>query len=201
MLVHLDNEAVLLAEARAGRADAFIKLLNQYSSRVYRLALQITGNREDAEDVLQEVSLKAYANLREFRGDSRFYTWVVRITVNEALTKLRGRRIERQISLDEPIETGENDFMPREIESWGDNPEDRYATSELQKLLAEALEKLEPPYRLVFALRDIEQISTEETAQMLGLSVPTVKSRLMRARLKMRERLTRHFKKGWNVAL
>jgi len=196
MLVHLDNEAVLLAEARAGKADAFITLLNQYSSRVYRLALQITGNREDAEDVLQEVSLKAYANLREFRGDSRFYTWVVRITVNEALTKLRRRRTERQISLDEPIETYENDFMPREIESWGDNPEDRYATSELQKLLTEAMEKLEPPYRLVFALRDIEQISIEETAQMLGLSVPTVKSRLMRARLKMRERLNRHFKKG-----
>ena len=196
MLIHLDNEAMLLAEARAGKADAFITLLNQYSSRVYRLALQITDNHEDAEDVLQEVSLKAYANLGEFRGDSRFYTWVVRITVNEALTKLRRRRTERQVSLDEPIETDDNDFMPREIESWGDNPEDCYATSELQKLLAEAMEKLEPPCRLVFVLRDIEQISTEETAQLLGLPIPTVKSRLMRARLKMRERLNRHFRKG-----
>ena len=196
MLTHLENEVALLAEARAGSAGAFVTLLNQYSSHVYRLALHITGNREDAEDVLQEVSLKAYANLREFRGDSRFYTWLVRITVNEALMKLRKRCSVRQVSLDEPIETDENSFMPREIESWGDNPEDGYAKSELQKLLTEAIEKLEPQYRMVFTLRDVEHVSTEETAQMLGLSVPTVKSRLMRARLKMRERLNRHFKKG-----
>lgn len=201
MLTHLDNEAMLLAEARAGKTEAFITLLNQYSSRVYRLALQFTSNREDAEDVLQEVSLKAFANLSEFRGDSRFYTWVVRITVNEALTKLRRRRSERQISLDEPVERDESNFMPRELESWGDNPEQCYATSELQKILAEAMDKLEPQYRMVFTLRDIEQISTEETAQMLGLPVPTVKSRLMRARLKMRERLNRHFRKGQRVAL
>src|SRR5262249_50748480 len=134
MLTHLDNEAMLLAEARAGKTDAFITLLNQYSSRVYRLALQFTGSREDAEDVLQDVSLKAYANLREFRGDSRFYTWLVRITVNEALTRLRKRHSKHEISLDERIETDDNDFMPREIESWGDNPEDCYATSELQTL-------------------------------------------------------------------
>ena len=201
MLTHLDNEAMLLAEARAGKTEAFITLLKQYSSRVYRLALQFTGNREDAEDVLQEVSLKAYANLREFRGDSRFYTWIVRITVNEALTRLRKRGSEREISLDEPIETDENNFMPREIESWGENPEQCCATSELQKILAEAMEKLEPQYRVVFTLRDIEQVSTEETAQMLGVPVPTVKSRLMRARLKMRDRLNRHFKKGRSVAL
>ena len=201
MLIHLDNEAMLLAEARAGKTEAFIILLNQYSSRVYRLALQFTGNREDAEDVLQEVSLKAYANLREFRGDSRFYTWIVRITVNEALTRLRKRGSEREISLDEPIETDENNFMPRETESWGENPEQCYATSELQKILAEAMDKLEPQYRVVFTLRDIEQVSTEETAQMLGLPVPTVKSRLMRARLKMRDRLNRHFKKGRSLAL
>ena len=196
MLTHLDNEASLLAEARAGNANAFVSLLNQYSSRIYRLALQITGNREDAEDVLQETTLKSYAHIQTFRGDSRFYTWLVRITVNEALTRLRKRCSERHIPLDEPIETDENNFMPREIESWGDNPEDNYATSELQKLLADAMEKLEPQYRLVFALRDIEHLSTEETAQMLGLTATTVKSRLMRARVKMRERLNRHFRKG-----
>ena len=196
MLTHLDNEASLLAEARAGNASAFVLLLSQYSSRVYRLALHITGNREDAEDILQEATLKAYAHLQAFRGDSRFYTWLARITINEALTRLRKRCSERQISLDEEIETDENNFMPREIESWGDNPEDSYATSELQSLLTEAMEKLEPKYRPVFTLRDIEQLSTEETAQMLGLPVTTVKSRLMRARLKMREHLNRHFRKG-----
>lgn len=196
MLAHLDNEAALLAEARAGHAGAFVILLNQYSSHVYRLALNITGSREDAEDVFQEVSLKAYASLQKFRGDSRFYTWLARITVNEALSRLRKRCSERQISLDEPIETDENNFMPREIESWRDNPEDCCAKSELQKLLSEAIDKLNPQYRIVFTLRDVERISTEETAQMLGLSVTTVKSRLMRARLKMRERLNRHFRKG-----
>ena len=196
MLTHLDNEASLLAEARAGNGNAFSVLLNQYSNRIYRLALQITGNREDAEDVLQEAALKSYTNLQTFRGDSRFYTWLVRITVNEAVTKLRKRCWERQISLDEPVETNEDNFMPREIECWRDNPEVCYATSELQKLLAESVEELEPPYRVVFVLRDIENVSTAETAQILGLTVSTVKSRLLRARLKMRERLNSHFRKG-----
>lgn len=98
------------------------------------------------------------------------------------------------MSLDEPVEAGDAGLMPREVEDWGDNPEQRYAKVELQKILAETIEQLEPPLRIVFVLRDVEEISTEETASMLGLSAPAVKSRLLRARLKMRERLNKCFK-------
>ena len=196
MPTHLDNEEVLVAEARAGNPESFATLINQYDRHIYRLALNITGNQEDAEDVLQESFLKAYSNLDRFQGDSRFYTWLVRIAVNEALMKLRKRRGASWVSLDEPVETNDRSLMPREIEDWADNPEQSYAKAELQDILNQAVEKLEPQFRTVFVLRDVEDFSTEETAKMLGLSVPAVKSRLLRARLRLRERLNKYFKRG-----
>jgi RNA polymerase sigma-70 factor (ECF subfamily) len=116
--------------------------------------------------------------------------------VNEALMKLRKRRGASWVSLDEPVEGDDESFMPREVEDWHDNPEQQYAKDELQRILASAIESLELPYRTVFLLRDAEGLSTEETAEALGISVPAVKSRLLRARLKLRERLNRHFRKG-----
>jgi RNA polymerase sigma-70 factor (ECF subfamily) len=196
MPTHLENESALVAEARAGGHEAFTRLIRQYDRHIYRLALNITGNPADAEDVLQDASLKAYEKLNQFQGDSRFYTWLVRIAVNEALMKLRKRRGNAEVALDAPVETDDNDIMPREIEDWGDDPEQRYAKRQLQDILQDAIEGLEPPYRTVFVLRDIEELSTEETAEALGLSVPAVKSRLLRARLKMRQRLNKHFRKG-----
>ena len=196
MPIHLENETTLVAEARAGNAEAFTTLVRQYDRNIYRLALNITGNREDAEDVLQEAFLKAYANLGRFQGDSRFYTWLVRIAVNEALMKLRKRRGNREVSLDDPVETGDNQGLPREIEDWGENPEQRYAHTQLQEILTKGVAGLEPHFRTVFVLRDVENFSTEETAEMLGLSVPAVKSRLLRARLKLRQRLSKYFKRG-----
>jgi RNA polymerase sigma-70 factor (ECF subfamily) len=187
-----DDEPALVASAKAGDASAFEELVNRYERKIFRLALNITGNREDAEDAMQEAFLKSYAHLKEFQGDSRFYTWLVRITVNEALMRLRKRR-PNQISLDEPMES-EEDLMPRELEDWGPSPEQRYAQSELQGILSEVIEKLDPAFRIVFILRDIEELSTEETAALLGLSVPAVKSRLLRARLKLRQKLNRYFK-------
>jgi RNA polymerase sigma-70 factor (ECF subfamily) len=196
MPIHLENETSLVEEARAGSATAFSTLVHQYSKNVYRVALNITGNQEDAEDVTQEAFLKALANLARFQGESRFYTWLTRITVNEALMKLRKRKSDRTVSLDEPIEGDEKSFMPRDIEDWGDNPEQRFAKVELQGILSQAIEQLDPPYRIVFALRDIENMSTEETAETLGMSIPAVKSRLLRARLKLREHLNPYFKRG-----
>ena len=196
MPTHLENETTLVAEARAGNAEAFTTLVHQYDRNIYRLALNITGKQEDAEDVLQEAFLKAYTHLDRFQGNSRFYTWLVRIAVNEALMKLRKRRGDRTVSLDEPITTSNNELMPREIEDWGDNPEQRYAKTELQEILNEAIESLEPQFRTVVVLRDVENFSTEETAEVLGLSVPAVKSRLLRGRLKLRDRLHRYFKRG-----
>ena len=194
MPVHLENEATLVAEAKEGNAEAFTVVVNQYERNIFRLALNVTSNKEDAEDVLQETFLKAYTHLGRFQGNSRFYTWVVRIAVNESLMKLRKRRSDRQVSLDEGLETDDNGLLPREIADWGDNPEQRYAKTEWQEILAEATQTLEPAFRTVFTLRDVEQLSTEETAEALGLSVPAVKSRLLRARLKLRQRLNKYFK-------
>lgn len=187
-----EDESALVAAAKAGDGSAFEELVSRYERKIFRLAENITRNREDAEDAMQDAFLKSYTHLQSFQGDSRFYTWLVRITVNEALMRLRKRR-PNQVSIDEPVET-EDDIMPREIEDWGPSPEKRYAQTEMQNILADSIEKLEPAFRVVFILRDMEELSTEETAATLGLSVPAVKSRLLRARLKLRQRLNRHFR-------
>jgi RNA polymerase sigma-70 factor (ECF subfamily) len=196
MPTHLENEATLVEEARGGDSEAFTTLVRQYDRNIYRLALNITGNQEDAEDVLQEAFLKAYTHLDRFQGNSRFYTWLVRIAVNEALMKLRKRRGDRSVSLDEPITTADDELMTPEVEDWGENPEQRFARTELQEILNKAIESLEPQFRTVVALRDVESLSTEETAELLGLSVPAVKSRLLRGRLKLRDKLNKYFKRG-----
>ncbi len=188
------DESELLERARAGDEAAFTGLVSQYQRKIYRLARNITQHDEDAEDVLQEAFLKAYSNLEKFHGDSKFYTWLVRIAVNEALMKLRKRRGDKLVSLDEEIELGE-ESVTREIAVWDGDPEQLYSQEELRKLLDDAIQSLKPTFRSVFQLRDVEELSTEETAEALGLSVPAVKSRLLRARLQLRERLTRQFKR------
>jgi len=201
MPTHLPNEAALVSAAKAGDTTAFTTLVRQYDRNIYRLALNITGNKEDAEDVLQEALLKAYTKLGQFEGESRFYTWLVRIAVNEALMRLRRRPPQPEVSLDEPIEGNEKSLMPKEIQDWAENPEQRYAKVELNRILDETIEKMEPNFRTVFVLRDVENLSTEETARILGLTDPAVKSRLLRARLRARELLTEYFKKGNAVGL
>ena len=193
------DESALVARAQAGDPAAFTTLVEHYQRKIYRIGKNITQNSEDAEDVLQETFLKAYEHLSGFQGNSKFYTWIVRIAVNEALMKLRKRKGDRFVSLDEPIETGEEE-VKREIAVWDNNPEQRYSREEMQRILDEAVDDLKPDFRTVFVLRDIEELSTEETAQALGISVPAVKSRLLRARLALREKLTRQFKrKGEDV--
>src|SRR5215470_10550644 len=188
------DEANLVAQAREGDTRAFGVLVNRYNAKIYRLAYHITQNREDAEDVLQETFLKAYEHLDQFQGNSKFYTWIVRIAVNQALMKLRKRKTDKTVSMDETIDTGE-DTVAREIAAWDENPEERYSREELNEILETAIEGLAPPYRTVFVLRDIEELSTEETAEALNLSIPAVKSRLLRARLQLRDKLTRYFKR------
>ena len=188
------DESILVAQAREGNTRAFGELVRRYEGKIFRLAQHVTQNREDAEDVLQETFMKAYEHLDQFKGDSKFYTWIVRIAVNQALMKLRRRRTDKSVSLDETIDTGE-DTVVREIASWEEDPEQRFSREELGEILDGAIESLDPLYRSVFVLRDIEELSTEETADALGLSVPAVKSRLLRARLQLREKLTRFFKR------
>jgi RNA polymerase sigma-70 factor, ECF subfamily len=191
-----DDESALVAAAKAGDVSAFETLVGRYERKIFRLTQNITQNREDAEDAMQEAFLKAYEHLQNFEGNSRFYTWLVRIAVNQALMKLRKRR-PNVVSLDEEVDTGE-DMVPREVEDWGPSPAERYAQTELSEILGKVIGDLDPQFRIVFQLRDIEELSTEETAEALGLSVPAVKSRLLRARLKLRQTLNQYFKQGEN---
>ena len=192
--LQVDPEAALVALAKEGDEAAFTTLVNRYSGKIFRLAQHITQNQEDAEDVLQEAFLKAYTHLNSFAGNSKFYTWIVRIAVNESLMKLRKRKSDKLVSLDEPVDTGEEEVV-REVAVWEQTPETKFTQTELRGILDGAVEELDPIYRTVFLLRDVEELSTEETAEALDLSVPAVKSRLLRARLQLREKLTRVFKR------
>ena len=189
-----NDELDLVARSRQGDSAAFSVLVRRYEGKIFRLAMNITQNREDAEDVLQEAFFKAYEHLDQFQGNSKFYTWIVRIAVNQALMKLRKRKTDRTVSLDEQIDTGE-DTVVREIASWDPDPEERFSREELHAILTEAINGLAPIYRTVFTLRDVDGLSTEETAEALELTVPAVKSRLLRARLQLRDKLTRFFKR------
>jgi RNA polymerase sigma-70 factor (ECF subfamily) len=189
-----DDEGALVTAAKAGDLSAFDELVNRYERRIFRLTMNITQNREDAEDAAQDAFLKAYQHLEGFQGGSRFYTWLVRIAVNEALMRLR-RRKPNVVSLDEPAETDE-DLIPRQVEDWSPTPEQRYARTELNSILSTSIGALDPIFRTVFLLRDVEGLSTEETAEALGVSTPAVKSRLLRARLKLRDKLDPYFNNG-----
>ena len=187
------SELALVQAAKKGDLEAFSELVRRYDRNIFRIAQHITHNEEDAQDVVQDAFLKAYQNLEQFQGNSKFYTWLVRIAVNEALMKLRRRRSDKTVSIDEDVETEEGS-MPREVADWSPNPEQLYGQSELSDILKKTIQGLPPGFRTVFVLRDVEGLSTEETAEMLGLSIPAVKSRLLRARLQLRERLARYFK-------
>jgi RNA polymerase sigma-70 factor (ECF subfamily) len=188
------GELALVRAAKAGDISAFEQLVKRYDRNIFRLAQHITQNREDAEDVVQEAFLKAYTHLNGFQEQSKFYTWLVRIAVNESLMKLRRRRADKTVSLDQEIETEDNS-MPREVADWSPNPEQVYTQSEMNQILTKTIGGLPGGFRTVFVLRDVEGLSTEETAEALQLSVPAVKSRLLRARLQLRERLSKYFQK------
>jgi RNA polymerase sigma-70 factor, ECF subfamily len=189
------DEAQLVAWAGNGCAAAIEQLVGRYEIKVFRLARNITGNHEDAEEVAQNAFFKAFLNFAAFRGDSGFYTWLVRIAVNEALMKIRSRRF-REVSMDraKDSEDGEEKTISQELQDWGPNPEQRYSQEELRGILETAISKLAPGYRMVFHLRDIEGFSYKETAQTLHLSLATVKSRTRRARLQLRDSLDAYFR-------
>lgn len=181
----------LITQAKAGSQDAFERLVERYERRIFRLAENITRNRQDAEDVMQNALVKAFLNLSGFREDSRFYTWLVRITVNEALMDIRRRRLN-EVSMDDSAEP-DGPLLRDELEDWGPSPEQHYSQHQMQTILSTTIRTLSPGDRMVFQLRDIEGLSTEETAQALGLSSSAVKSRLQRARLRLRRYLNRYF--------
>jgi len=183
----LDDPA-LASLAKQGDQRAFTELVNRYAPKIFRLTRHITRNDQDAEDALQETFLKAYSRLDQFQGNSSFYTWLVRIGVNESLMRIRRQKRRPMVSLDEELETASGS-VPRELADTGENPEEVYGRGEVRDLLAAAIDSLPETYRTVFVLRDVEGLSTEETGDMLGLSISAVKSRLLRARLQLREKL------------
>jgi RNA polymerase sigma-70 factor, ECF subfamily len=187
------DEAELVRRARGGDLAAFEQIVHRYEHRIFRLAQRMMGDAADAEDVLQETFLKVYSKLNQFQGESRLYTWIVRIAVNQALMKLRQRR-GNSVSLDEEVPTEEGPIA-RDLADWHPNPEQQYQSTELAQILQHGLDSLSLPYRLVFQLRDVEELSTLETAEALGLTEAAVKSRLLRARLQLRDRLAKYFRR------
>ncbi len=193
------DDVGLAKQAKQGDTGAFTELVERYAPRVFRVARHITRNDQDAEDVLQETFLKSYSRLDQFQGNSKFYTWLVRIAVNEALMRIRRGKNRTMVSLDQELETTDG-ALAREVPSEGETPEEIYGREELRDYIAGAIDGLSETYRPVFVLRDVEGFSTEETGQMLDLSESAVKSRLLRARLQLQQKLRRVAKKNGHEA-
>jgi RNA polymerase sigma-70 factor, ECF subfamily len=190
-----NDDLDLVHASKNGDVAAFEQLVKRYDRKLFRIAHSVTHNREDSQDAVQETFLRAYQHLAEFRGDSQFSTWLIRITLNQSLMKLRKHRRTREVSLDEDFETDEG-VLPREVIDWAPNAEELYSVSELRNILIKNIEELQPILRTVFVLQDLEGLSTDQTAEALNLSRSAVKSRLWRARLQLRERLNKYFGKS-----
>ena len=190
------DDAELVGRIARHDQAAFEVLMRRHNGKLFRAARAILKDDAEAEDALQDAYLDAYRHINDFRGGARLSTWLTRIVINQALMRLRKRRTGtgRTVSIDEDIET-DDDSIPREIADWSPNPEQLYDQAELKDILSRNIQGLPASFRTVFVLRDVEGLSTEETAEALQLSVPAVKSRLLRARLQLRERLNRYFKK------
>jgi RNA polymerase sigma-70 factor (ECF subfamily) len=190
------REQGLILSVQRGQHELFYELVRPYERRVYAAALAILRNEHDAEDAAQEAMLKAFANIRQFRAEARFSTWLIQITVNEALMR---RRRERTVAM-EPIDDSrdeESAYTPREFADWREIPSEALERKEIRQRLAEALGTLDRKYREVFVLRDMEHLNIQETAEALGITVASVKTRLLRARLMLRDLLAAGWEQGW----
>ena len=185
-----DPDFEIVTRVRNGETEAFEELVRKHGRRVYRSLLGIVGSPEDAEDALQDAFFKAFQHLPRFEGRSRFSTWLVRIAINTGLQRIRNRKDVD--SLDEENE----EFRPRNIQSWADTPEEFYSREELRRLVEQEVMKLPAKYRVALMLRDLEELSTEEAAAALGLSVPGLKARVLRGRLMLRESMVQYFSRA-----
>ena len=185
------EEMALVNAVRRRDPDAFAELVTTYGPRILRLAQRITRNHEDAEEVFQDSFVSSFRHMDTFRGDSRFYTWLARIAVNQSLMKLRRRRL-CEFHFDDPVSGGDSPFYV-EIADDTPNPEQRHSQEELRQILASAMGELPMTFREVLRLRELEEYSNEETARILKLSITTVKSRAHRGRQRLRRALTKYF--------
>ena len=198
------REQDLILQVQRGQSELFYELVRPYERRVYAAALAILRNEQDAEDTAQEAMLKAFANIRQFRAEARFSTWLIQITVNQALMR---RRRERTVPMEgiDGHRSGrgdeDSDYTPRDFADWREIPSEALERKEVRQRLAEALGTLDRKYREVFVLRDMEHLSIEETAKTLGISIASVKTRLLRARLMLRDLLAPGLGGSWSAKL
>ena len=192
----MTREQELILQVQRGHNELFYELVRPYEKRVYAAAMAILRNESDAEDVSQEAMLKALANIRQFRAEARFSTWLIQITVNEALMRRRREHTAKMEGIDDHRDE-EGDYTPRDFADWREIPSEALERKEVRQKLAEALASLDRKYREVFVLRDMEQLNIQETAEVLGISVASVKTRLLRARLMLRDLLAGGWKQGW----
>ena len=185
------EDIALVHAAKEGDTIAFGELVNRHTPAAFRAAMHIMNSREDAEDVVQEAFLSAFQHIDRFEERARFTTWLTRITVNAALVKLRGARRAVLVSTNQEMEDGTT--VEDRVADWKPNAEQLYSRAELRDILERTIASLPHMYRVVFLFRDVEGMSTAETAEMLGLTTANVKSRLVRARLFLRDRLSRYF--------
>jgi RNA polymerase sigma-70 factor, ECF subfamily len=194
-----EDDLTLIHAIKHDHASAFEKLVRKYDQQLLRIAQSVTHNREEAEDAVQEAFLKVYERLDQFQGNAKFSTWLIRIVVNEALMKLRKKRTAREDSLDGDFQS-DIDILPTDVADWSPNPQEQYSSVEFREILIKCLLRLQPTLRIVFVLRDMEELSINETREALGLSAVAVKARLFRARLQLRHELSAYFKKHDGVA-
>jgi RNA polymerase sigma-70 factor (ECF subfamily) len=195
-------EAALIERVRSGEHEAFYDLVRPHERGIYLAALSVLNNDADAEEVVQEAILKAFKALPRFRGEARFSTWIIQITINEARMKLRKDRRHLYDSLDEPRRgEDEGDYVPRDFADWREIPSEALETARLRQALRKALDSLSPKYRQVLVLRDVEHLNIAETAKLLGITEAAVKTRLLRARLIMRDALAPGFDGAWRRGL
>jgi RNA polymerase sigma-70 factor, ECF subfamily len=190
------REQALIAQVQRGQNELFYELVRPYERRVYAAALAILRNESDAEDVAQDAMLKALAHIGQFRAEARFSTWLIQITVNEALMRRRRERTAMTEAIDDRRDD-EGEYTPRDFADWREIPSEALERKEVRQKLAEALASLDRKYREVFVLRDMEQLNIQETAEALGISVASVKTRLLRARLMLRDLLAGGWNEGW----
>ena len=194
-----DKQTSLLRLACAGDRNAFWGLVEPCHKVAFSVAATILNNLADAEEVTQEAVLKAFSNIQQFRGDAKFSTWLIQITINEARRRLRRDRRNRHRSLDQPHNVDTHEYVPKDFADWREIPSEALQHKELRDALERALTSLPQKYREVLILRDIEDLSIQETAQVLGLSLGNVKTRLRRARLQMRDALAPGINASWAV--
>ena len=190
------RERDLILQVQSGEHELFYELVRPYERRVYAAALAILRNEQDAEDSAQAAMLKAFKNIRQFRAEARFSTWLIQITVNEALMRRRRERTVVMEGLDNRRDE-ESEYAPRDFADWREIPSEALERKEVRQRLAEALATLDRKYREVFVLRDMEHLNIQETAEALGITVASVKTRLLRARLMLRDLLAAGWEQGW----